>query len=301
MTGIPAERLSGSESERLRGLADYLSARVIGQCEAVEKDFAVDPTLPGGTQGRRASDRRLHVRRTDGRGQNPAGEKSSPNGSSTRNKGLIRIDMSEYSEKHNVARLIGSPPGYVGYGEADSSPKRYAAIPIRSSLFERNRKPTPKSSTPCCRSSTRTPHRRGFGGARSISKYGNHSHLNVRIAGRGNTLHAGRVQHLFEIGHQQKAPQSEYRGALEETFAPEFLNRIDDIVILRTLDSRTWADHRPGTQRAALRTDRLGYKVRNHRRGRADPCRHGFTSANTASAPCAARCSERIEEEPLRD
>ena len=37
MTGIPAERLSGSESERLRGLADYLSARVIGQCEAVEK------------------------------------------------------------------------------------------------------------------------------------------------------------------------------------------------------------------------------------------------------------------------
>ncbi len=84
MTGIPAERLSGSESERLRGLADYLSARVIGQCEAVER-FRGRSNAPGGTQGRRASDRRLPLRRTDGRGQNPAGE-SSPNGSSTRTR-----------------------------------------------------------------------------------------------------------------------------------------------------------------------------------------------------------------------
>lgn len=168
MTGIPAERLSGSESERLRGLADYLSARVIGQCEAVEK---ISRSIQRSRAGLKDEGRPIGVFMFVG----PTGvgktllAKELSKWLFDENKGLIRIDMSEYSEKHNVARLIGSPPGYVGYGEADSSPKRYAAIPIRSSCSTKSRKPTPKSSTPCCRSSTRdtSPTVRG---ARSISE-----------------------------------------------------------------------------------------------------------------------------------
>ena len=68
------------------------------------------------------------------------------------NKGLIRIDMSEYSEKHNVARLIGSPPGYVGYGEGGQLTEAVRRHPYSVVLFDEIEKPTPKSSTPCCRS-----------------------------------------------------------------------------------------------------------------------------------------------------
>ena len=90
---------------------------------------------------------------------------------------------------------------------------------------------------------------------------------------------------------QQKAPQSEYRRALEETFAPEFLNRIDDIVIFRTLDLSdverisTWNSRgcSPVPTDSATRS-----KSPTRRSGPLPP---SATSANTASAPCAARCS----------
>ena len=116
MTGIPAERLSGSESERLRGLADYLSARVIGQGEAVEK---ISRSIQRSRAGLKDEGRPIGVFMFVG----PTGvgktllAKELSKWLFDENKGLIRIDMSEYSEKHNVARLIGSPPGYVGYGE----------------------------------------------------------------------------------------------------------------------------------------------------------------------------------------
>ena len=113
MTGIPAERLSGSESERLRGLADYLSARVIGQCEAVEK---ISRSIQRSRAGLKDEGRPIGVFMFVG----PTGvgktllAKELSKWLFDENKGLIRIDMSEYSENHNVARLIGSPPGFVG-------------------------------------------------------------------------------------------------------------------------------------------------------------------------------------------
>jgi ATP-dependent Clp protease ATP-binding subunit ClpB len=67
---------------------------------------------------------------------------------------MVRIDMSEYMEKHAVARLIGAPPGYVGYEEGGRSPKRCGVAPTRVVLFDEIEKATPTCSTCCCRCST---------------------------------------------------------------------------------------------------------------------------------------------------
>jgi ATP-dependent Clp protease ATP-binding subunit ClpC len=68
-------------------------------------------------------------------------------------KSLIRFDMSEFMEKHSVSKLIGSPPGYVGYEEGGQLTERVKRRPTRSSCWTRSRRPTRMSTTSCCRCS----------------------------------------------------------------------------------------------------------------------------------------------------
>ena len=69
---------------------------------------------------------------------------------------MNRLDMSEFMERHTVARLVGAPPGYVGYDEGRSAHRGRQApqAPLRASSWTRSRRPTRMSSTSCCRSST---------------------------------------------------------------------------------------------------------------------------------------------------
>lgn len=146
--------------------------------------------------------------------------------------------------------------------KADSSPKRYAAIPIRSSCSTKSRKPTPKSSTPCCRSSTEGHLTDGSG--RKVDFRNTVIILTSNVGSRAAAIRSTQVGYstCSKSDTQQKAPQSEYRRALEETFAPEFLNRIDDIVIFRTLDLSDVERIIDLELKGLLsRTDRLGYKV----------------------------------------
>jgi ATP-dependent Clp protease ATP-binding subunit ClpB len=83
----------------------------------------------------------------------PSCARRSPSSCSTRGRD-VRIDMSEYMEKHAVARLIGAPPGYVGYDEGGRSPRRSAVGPTPWSCSTRSRRPTRTCSTCCCRCST---------------------------------------------------------------------------------------------------------------------------------------------------
>jgi len=66
-------------------------------------------------------------------------------------KALVRFDMSEFMEKHSVSKLIGSPPGYVGYEEGGQLTERVKRLPIRSSCWTKSKRRTPMSSTSCCR------------------------------------------------------------------------------------------------------------------------------------------------------
>jgi GTPase SAR1 family protein len=84
-------------------------------------------------------------------------------------RAMVRIDMSEYGEKHSVARLVGAPPGTSATSRAVSSPRPCAAARTRSCCSTRSRRRTPRSSTSCCRCSTTaaSPTARG---ARSTSR-----------------------------------------------------------------------------------------------------------------------------------
>ena len=135
MTGIPAERISESESARLRTLRDHLARRIVGQSEAVER---IAGTIRRARAGLREEGRPIGVFLFVG----PTGvgktllAKEVSKWLFDGERGLIRLDMSEYAEKHNVARLIGSPPGYVGYGEGGQLTEKVRRRPWSVVLFD---------------------------------------------------------------------------------------------------------------------------------------------------------------------
>ena len=143
MTGIPAERISGGEMTRLQTLCQHLSQRVVGQQEAVEK---ISRTIRRSRAGLKDENRPIGVFLFVG----PTGvgktllAKEVSKWLFDEQRGLIRIDMSEYSEKHNVARLIGSPPGYVGYGEGGQLTETVRRQPYAVILFDEIEKAHPE-------------------------------------------------------------------------------------------------------------------------------------------------------------
>jgi ATP-dependent Clp protease ATP-binding subunit ClpB len=152
-TGIPVTRLIEGEREKLLKLDQILHERVIGQDEAVQvvadaviraRSGIKDPKRPIGSF--------LFLGPT-GVGKTELA-KTLAEALFDSEDNLVRIDMSEYMEKHAVSRLIGAPPGYVGYDGGGSSPRPCAASRTRWSCSTRSRRRTRTSSTCCCRSST---------------------------------------------------------------------------------------------------------------------------------------------------
>ena len=152
-TGIPVSRLMEGETEKLVHMEDRLHERVVGQDEAIEAVATALRRSRAGLSGPGQADRHLPLPRPDRRRQDRAGAGSG--GVPLRLPGRdVRIDMSEYMEKHSVARLLGAPPGYVGYEEGGQLTEAVAAAPIRWCCWTRSRRPTRTCSTPSCRSWT---------------------------------------------------------------------------------------------------------------------------------------------------
>ena len=262
MTGIPAERISGGEMTRLQTLCQHLSQRVVGQQEAVEK---ISRTIRRSRAGLKDENRPIGVFLFVG----PTGvgktllAKEVSKWLFDEQRGLIRIDMSEYSEKHNVARLIGSPPGYVGYGEGGQLTEAVRRQPYAVILFDEIEKAHPEVFN-------------------SMLQIFDEGHLtdgsgrrvdfrNTIIIMTSNVGSRNVVKKSVQVGYSTVSksatasamPQCEYRKALEQTFAPEFLNRIDDIVLFRTLElSDVERIIELELQGLFERTRRLGYKVK---------------------------------------
>lgn len=119
MTKIPVQRIAQAESERLMKLEETLHNRVIGQDEAVA---AVAKAIRRGRVGLKDPDRPIGsflFLGPTGVGKTELSKALADAMFGTENS-LIRVDMSEFMEKHTVSKLIGSPPGYVGYDEEDS-------------------------------------------------------------------------------------------------------------------------------------------------------------------------------------
>ena len=236
MTGIPAERISGGEAARLRTLHSHLSSRVIGQQEAVEKlSRAILRARTGLKDANRPIGVFLFVGPT-GVGKTHLAKELSKWLFDER-RGLIRIDMSEYGEKHNIARLIGSPPGYVGYGEGGQLSEAVRRRPYSVVLFDEIEKAHPEVFNTLLQIFDEGHLTDGSG--RKIDFRNTILILTSNVGSRAAAERQVRVGYTTRSKRDtvDAAPGSEYRKALEQTFAPEFLNRIDEVILFRPLEN----------------------------------------------------------------
>ncbi len=149
-TGIPVTRMLASEREKLLHMERELHKRVVGQEAAITAiSDAVRRSRAGLNDARRPIGSFIFLG-TTGVGKTELA-KALADFLFNDDSMMTRIDMSEYQERHSVSRLVGAPPGYVGYDEGDSSPRPCGASPTRWCCSTRSRRPTPTSSTSCCR------------------------------------------------------------------------------------------------------------------------------------------------------
>ncbi|MBR2629830.1 MAG: ATP-dependent Clp protease ATP-binding subunit [Alistipes sp.] len=234
ITGIPAERLSRSEAERLQTLSSHLQSRVIGQQEAVER---ITRSLQRHRAGLKENHRPIGVFLFVG----PTGvgktllAKELSKWMFDQNRGLIRIDMSEYGEKHNTSRLIGSPPGYVGYGEGGQLTEAVRRQPYSVVLFDEVEKAHPEVFNTMLQIFDDGHLTDGAG--RRVDFRNTIIILTSNVGSRAATERVSMVgfNTSTKDSIRSATPSGEYRKALERTFAPEFLNRIDDIIYFREL------------------------------------------------------------------
>ncbi len=244
-TGIPISRLMEGEMDKLLRLEELLHRRVVGQDEAVKavadavlraRSGIKDPNRPIGSflflgptgVGKTELARALAATLFDDEAN------------------LIRIDMSEYMEKHTVARLIGAPPGYVGYEEGGQLTEAVRRRPFSVILFDEIEK----------------AHHDVFNVLLQVLDDGRLTDSQGRTVDFKNTVlimtsNLG-SQHILEA-QQQRASYEEMRrlvmGELRRHFRPEFLNRVDETVVFHPLTGKH-LEHIVEIQLARLR-DRL--------------------------------------------
>jgi ATP-dependent Clp protease ATP-binding subunit ClpC len=225
-TGIPVGELVAGELERLQGLEADLHQRVIGQDEAVE---VVADTVRRARVGLSESDRPLGTFLFLG----PTGVgktelvKALAERLFASERSLVRIDMSEYREAHTVARLIGSPPGYVGYGDGGQLTEPVRRRPYSVVLLDEIEKAHPEVWNVLLQ--VMDDGRLTDGEGRTVD-FTNAvvvmtSNLGAGAAKRGIGFTAG----------EPAAEADRMLAAAKSAFLPEFLNRIDEIVTFRPL------------------------------------------------------------------
>lgn len=234
MTGIPSKDLSESEQVQLRGMTGEFEKTVIGQGEAVRK---VTGAVLRSRAGLKDPNRPIGVFMFTG----PTGVGKTHLAKELARKvfnsedALIRIDMSEYSEKHNVSRLIGSPPGYVGYGEGGQLTEKVRRRPYAVVLFDEIEKAHPDVFNIMLQIFDDGQLTDGSGRKvdfRNTIIIMTSNVGSVAVSVKPRTLGYGTpTRKASEVQSANKV----YSSELEKTFAPEFLNRIDEVVTFNPL------------------------------------------------------------------
>ncbi len=224
-TGIPAGRLTADERERLLNLESILSSRVIGQAVAVK---AVSEAVRRGSSGVR--DERRPVACMMFTGPTGVGKTELCRVLSEEVYGsrdaMIRLDMTEYMEKQSVSRLIGAPPGYVGYEEGGKLTEAIRRRPYCLVLLDELEKAHPD----VC------------GILLQIMEEGELTDSGGRKVSFKNTIvvmtsNVGGEHRGDGLGFQPAGNSQERTDALKRAFAPEFIGRLDKVVAFSPLDS----------------------------------------------------------------
>ena len=233
-TGIPASRLTESERERLADLEDELHARVVGQEDAVTAVAkAVRRSRTGMGDARRPVGSFLFLGPT-GVGKTELA-KALAQSLFDDETAVIRFDMSEFGERHTVSRLVGAPPGYVGYDEAGQLTERVRRNPYSIVLFDEIEKAHPDVFNLLLQ--VLDDGRLTDGQGRTVDF---RNAVIVMTSNLGSEYLASRSGAIGFTPHGSEYADDDLRdrvmGRLREQMRPEFLNRIDEIVIFRKLD-----------------------------------------------------------------
>jgi len=237
-TGIPVSRVSESERERLADLESDLHARVIGQDDAVAAVArAVRRSRTGMGDARRPVGSFLFL------GPTGVGKTELAKALADRlfddETAVIRFDMSEFGERHTVSRLVGAPPGYVGYDEAGQLTERVRRNPYSIVLFDEIEKAHPDVFNLLLQ--VLDDGRLTDGQGRTVDF---RNTVIVMTSNIGSEFLASRSGALGFVASQDGsangfASQEDLRarvmGKLREAMRPEFLNRIDEIVLFQKL------------------------------------------------------------------
>ena len=262
MTGIPLARMSQGEQQRLKDLYGYFSSVVVGQDEAVRKvTRAIQRSRVGLKDPNRPIGVFMFVGPT-GVGKTHMAKELAMHLFDSE-EALVRVDMSEYSEKHNVSRLIGSPPGYVGYGEGGQLTEKVRRRPYCVVLFDEIEKAHPDVFNLMLQVFDEGQLTDGLGRRVDfrntiIIMTSNVGSREVQQRGAAVGYAAARSAVAEELNRE-----SVYRKSLERQFAPEFINRIDDVVVFNSLgeaDICKIVDLELG--RLSKRVQSLGYSIR---------------------------------------
>ena len=233
-TGIPVKRLAEDESERLMKMEEILHQRVIGQDEAVK---AVAKAIRRGRVG--LKDPRRPVGSFIFLGPTGVGKtelcRALAEAMFGDENAMIRIDMSEYMEKHSVSRLVGSPPGYVGYEEGGQLTEKVRTKPYSVLLFDEIEKAHPDVFNILLQ--ILEDGRLTDGQGRTVDFRNTVVIMTSNIGGRLITEPKRIGFTAKEDENQSYAEMKEnVMGELKRTFRPELLNRIDEAIVFHPLN-----------------------------------------------------------------
>ena len=232
MTGIPLTRLEKQESDRLLKLEDELHKRVVSQDEAIKtiskairraRSGLKDPKRPMGSfifVGPSGVGK-THLSKT--LAEFMFGDEDS----------LIRIDMSEYMEKHNVSRLIGAPPGYVGYEEGGQLTEHVRRRPYAVVLLDEVEKAHPDVFNMLLQIMEE---------GQLTDSFGRHVDFRNVILIMTSNIGADLIKAKGGFGFSKPSVEADYtkmkqtlNSEIERYFRPEFINRLDDVIVFRAL------------------------------------------------------------------
>src|SRR5574344_429354 len=235
MTGVPVTRLTEGESERLMTLEDTLHARVIGQSDAVT---AVSKAIRRARVGLKSPNRPIGSFIFSG----PTGvgktelAKALAEAMFGSEDNMIRVDMSEFMEKHSTAKLIGSPPGYVGYDDGGHLSEIVRKKPYSVILFDEIEKAHPDIFNIMLQI---------LDDGRLTDAKGRHVNFKntviIMTSNVGASMIANQSKLGFAVGGEDDKKdkyeklKDTVNEELKKAFRPEFLNRIDDIIVFAHL------------------------------------------------------------------
>ena len=238
-TGVPVQKMLEAESEKLSRIEDELRKRVLGQDEAIKK---IAESIKRSRAGISDPDRPIGsfiFLGPTGVGKTELA-KTLADFMFNDEKAIIRVDMSEYMERHSVSKLIGSPPGYVGYEEAGTLTEAVRHRPYSIVLFDEIEKAHPEVFNLLLQV---------LDNGRLTDSKGRFVNFKNTIIILTSNLGSEFLNRLPAIGfgnissdNAYEASKDQIMNSLKDHFRPEFLNRLDEIIIFNKLSLDTIKD-----------------------------------------------------------